>query len=110
PRSELNEQLPRAVNRVVLRMLEKDPAKRFASFDDCFREWERILRDTRRDSMTAAPQLLGDSLLRFSREEKGKIKTRAFYLGLAWLCLVAGTVAGEASLREDDMGVVLEKA
>lgn len=105
--STVNTALPRSVDRVLLRMMEKDPAKRFASFDECFAEWEKILNDASKKT-AGSVQLLGDSLLRLSKQERSALITRSSVLVGAWLLLVTGTLLGEWQLRVRQMAWVLQ--
>jgi hypothetical protein len=106
--SSLNPQLPPSVDRVLLRMMEKEPGRRFATFDDCFSAWEEILQAESRGGAAATSQLLGDALLRFGKKERESILRRSVWLTLAWLLLVTGTVLGEYRLRSRGLGWFLD--
>lgn len=105
--SLVNPDLPRSVDRVIMRMIEKDPSRRFATFDDCFTEWEKVLREAT-GTAGAGAQLLGEELLRFGRKEKNEILNRSLVLGVAWLAVATGTVLGEYVLRRNGMEWVLD--
>ena len=47
--------LPAAVNAAILRMLEKDPSRRFASLPEATAAWERALRGEGPRARSAAP-------------------------------------------------------
>jgi hypothetical protein len=97
--SSLNEQLPKAVDRVIMRMLEKNPAKRYASFEECYNDWEKVLAAAGRRAPVGSNQLLGESLLRVESREKEALKRNGVLLSVAWLALVLGTVLGEFQVR-----------
>ncbi|MBI1290310.1 protein kinase [bacterium] len=105
--STINTDLPRSVDRVIMRMIAKKPEDRYASFDECFNEWERILTESGRGKMRANKQLLGESLLRFSKEEKNKVAVQSALLIAAWTLLAAGTMLGEQQLRRAGLVSVL---
>jgi len=109
PPSSINTALSRDVDRIIARMMAKDPAKRYATFDACYEDWRAVLTGQAQSTRAAAPsQLLGDSLLRLSRQQRSALVTRASLLGGAWVLLVSGTLWGEYQLRFHKMSWVLE--
>ncbi|CAN5238723.1 hypothetical protein BH09SUM1_BH09SUM1_25660 [soil metagenome] len=108
PPSEINEQLPRSVDRVIMKMLAKDPAERYATFDECYDDWGKILQGGGRQSVAAPTQLLGESLARFSKAEKSVVTKRAIALGLAWIFLTAGATLGELPMRRRNLDGFLD--
>lgn len=110
PPSERNNALPKAVDRVIMRMLEKDPKKRFASFDECFTAWAEVLQSYATGS-TGAPatqQLLGETLLRISKNERVEVVKSASLLGAMCVALAAGAALSEGALRSTGMAGVLK--
>lgn len=109
PPSQGNNQLPAAVDRVIMRMLDKNPAKRFASFDECYAAWADILEQSAKGQRAAGTrQLLGEGLLRLSRSEKDTIKKRSIALVVGWLAFAGGAYFAEGPLRTAGMGRFLE--
>ncbi|MCC5877771.1 MAG: serine/threonine protein kinase [Candidatus Sumerlaeia bacterium] len=108
PPSQINNEIPTEIDRIVLRMMEKDPEKRYASFSDCFSDWEQVLIKSSKGSVSPARQLLADSLLRFGKEEKEGITKTAFGLGAAWILVTGGAMLGEARLRHGGMSWFLD--
>jgi hypothetical protein len=98
PPSTHNNLLPAAVDRLILRMMAKKPEDRFRSFTECFAEWEKVLL-RHSGARTGTRQLLGESLVRFARSEKDKIRNVSIMLGAGWLLVMLGAVMGEASMR-----------
>lgn len=107
--SAYNAQLPPAVDQVLMRMMAKNPADRFASFDECFATWERVLNNSAR-TMAGAPQLLGESLLRVGRDERRRLVTSGAILCGLWVAMAAGSILGERMLRPRGMAWVLDAA
>ncbi|MCC6547632.1 serine/threonine protein kinase [Candidatus Sumerlaeota bacterium] len=110
PPSFINTQLPREVDRVIMRMVEKDPKKRFKDFDECFNAWSRILAESNQStaSFAGTKQLLGEALLQFTKSERVDIMRRSIFLAVAWFCLAVGTLMGESALRNHNMDYVLK--
>ncbi|MEQ8820433.1 MAG: serine/threonine-protein kinase [Sumerlaeia bacterium] len=109
--SSLNEELPRSVDRVIQRMLDKDPAKRFKDFDACYEAWQKVLSDSstsRRMSNAGANQLLGDSLRRFGKKEKKSMLLQGLLVAAIWLTITAGGILGESSLRNAGLSAFLD--
>ncbi|MCC7392471.1 serine/threonine protein kinase [Candidatus Sumerlaeota bacterium] len=108
--SLINTQLPREVDHVILRMVEKDPKKRFKDFDECFAAWSRVLTEATQKgaSLAGTKQLLGEALLQFTRNERVDITKRSIFLAAAWFCLAIGTILGEKALRNHNMEYVLK--
>ena len=107
--SSLNTQLPREVDTVILRMMAKDPKARYPDFNACYEDWQRILvGDSRVLKSSVGNQLLGESLLRLSREEKTSLIKRSLVLAGAWLCMVIGAFISEKVLRRLGLPNVLE--
>jgi predicted Ser/Thr protein kinase len=108
--SEVNTLLPTSVDRVIGRMIAKNPADRYKSFDECFREWQQLLTESSRGKLAGVSQLLGDSLLQFGKEEKNKVAMQSGVLFGAWVLLAAGTILSEVPLRSGGLVWVLEKS
>ena len=109
PPSQLNNNVPKTVDRVVMRMLEKDPAKRYASFDECYTAWQDILLSSAaKGKLAGTSQLLGENLLRISRAEGKAIARNAITLGVVWVAFFFVAVFGEQYLREAGLQSVLK--
>jgi hypothetical protein len=110
PPTFLNEHLPKSVDRIIMRMLEKNPAKRFAGFDECFNAWEKVLYDSSQAQMAGSKQLLGESLLRLGRRDRQRLMNQGAILTGLWALMVLGAVLGETGLRRHGMHWFLEAA
>lgn len=96
--STVNTALPREVDSVVMRMLEKNPAKRFKTFDDCYDAWEKVLTGTSSKSSATTAALLGESLLRLGKQESQALTKRGAILALMWFFLAYGAVVAQQKL------------
>ncbi len=101
PPSQINELLPRSVDQVILKMMEKDPQKRFGNFHEVYEAWERVLAKESGRSTSGAGKLLGEALLKFGREQKGKLLKQTAILTGCWALLAIGAVIGEVGLRKN---------
>ncbi|MEO8377074.1 MAG: serine/threonine-protein kinase [Candidatus Sumerlaeota bacterium] len=110
PPSTVNTQLPRDIDHIIMKMVEKDPKKRFQTFDDCFNAWGKILTQTSSEAspLASSKQLLGEALLQFSKSERSDIVKRSVFLAVAWLCLAVGALLGEGALRNANMDYVVK--
>ncbi|MGF1572358.1 MAG: serine/threonine protein kinase [Sumerlaeia bacterium] len=110
PPSVLNTELPKEVDSVLLKMLAKKPEDRFASFDDCYKGWEKILSRASKLGGAGAAVLLGESLIRLGKEESKALTTRGVMLGGAWVFLAAGAIMGNIQLQNRDLHAWLDFA
>jgi len=108
PPSSVNTELPRDVDRVIMRMIAKRPEDRYPNFDACFADWEKLLAEAGKGRMRGTQQLLGESLLRFSKAEKNKVAMQSALLFSAWVLLAFGTISAEFPLRRAGLVWVLE--
>ena len=108
--SSLNEDLSREVDRVLLKMLAKQPTDRYVSFEDCYKAWEKVLTDSTQRTAAAKSQLLGETMLNFSREQRGKLKNQTGILIVCWCLLAVGAIAGEIGLRRRGLHDALDWA
>ncbi len=109
PPSQKNNDIPRAVDRIILRMIEKDPEKRFRDFAECYDAWQEVmLSSSTQMKFAGTSQLLGENLLRMSREERKEITRNAVSLGLVCVMFTVIAVYGEQMLRGAGMGGVLK--
>ncbi len=107
PPSTLNNDLPKSVDRVIMRMLEKDPAKRFKNFRECYDAWNEILANAG-SKKVAGSQLLGEDLLRLSKKEKDQMVKQAVGLGVIWFAMALATIFGEGVLRKNNLHWLLD--
>lgn len=108
--SVLNTELPKEVDSVLLKMLAKKPADRFANFDDCYKAWEKILSRSIKSGASTTAALLGESLIRLGKEESKALQTRGILLGGAWVFLAVGAIIGNSQLQSRNMHAWLEFA
>jgi hypothetical protein len=112
PPSTYNNTLPRSVDQVVLRMIAKDPAERFPTFDACFDAWQSVLNTATGNAAASrgTSQLLGEALLRLSGKQRATLKRNGGILVGAWALAAIGALALESPLRGAGMERVLEAA
>jgi len=110
PPSKINSDLPREVDAVLLKMLAKTPEERYKTFDECYDAWNRILTGKRTKSKVPNAALLGESLLRLSKEEANALFKRGSILTAVWLAMTAGVMWGHGQFSKNDLGWVLDQA
>lgn len=97
--SSINPDLSRLTDRVLLRMMAKNPEDRYPSFDECFEAWQKILMESKTgDASLGAQQLLGEELLRLSREDKDRLQKQSIVLAALWFAMTAGVFVNETRL------------
>lgn len=101
--STLNTELPREVDAVLLKMMGKTPQQRYATFDDCYNAWEKILVQSTKARKTTTAALLGESLIRLGKQESKALQIRGAYLAGAWVFLTLGTILGNSTLQSKKM-------
>lgn len=108
PPSRYNEDLPRAVDRVIQKMISRDPQKRYRDFDECFEEWSNILAGVQKGRGVGTAQLLGDALLRLTQQQRRRLYQNGTLLCVGWLLVAVGAFLGEGQIRGMDMAWLLD--
>jgi hypothetical protein len=110
PPSEIVDSIPREADRTIMRMIDKDPEKRFRSFSECYTAWEKVLQTSAHGQVTTGRALLGETLLRMSREDRSSAWRNAVTLGIGGVVVVAGAMALEGPLRAAEAHDILDLA